>query len=491
MVKTLVTLSLALSLTDAATFTLARRTDNSTCTATFPPYIAANDCIYTSCANANWPPPGPGNLAGAVLQPQQPDAELQAALAEVSAERIQQTIAKLVSFGTRHTLSPQNDTRRGIGAARAWIASEYQRYAEEAGGRLTVETPGYIQQPQPRIPEAVYIANVQATLEGTVEPERYYVTLGHYDTRVSDVLNWWDDQPGANDDASGVAVALEIARIMAKRKHAATLVFAATAAEEQGLLGAQFMAQTFRNNSVNVDGMLNVDLVGSSTGSRGEKEPYTVRLFSQGPPLTESASVAATRLSIGGENDSPSRNLGRFITEVAANEYTGMNINLIYRLDRFGRGGDHRPFLEAGFSSVRFVEPNENFDHQHQDTRIEDGVQYGDLEEFLDYEYIARVAKVDLAAMWSLANAPAKLQNVRVTAVGNSARLSWARSTFPNLRGYEVVWRPTNAPQWTHAVYVGDVNTTTIELSLDNVIFGVRAVGTNGYKSPATFPFPG
>ncbi|RBQ89185.1 hypothetical protein VDGD_10297 [Verticillium dahliae] len=252
------------------------------------------------------------------------------------------------------------------------------------------------------------------------------------------------------------------------------------------------MAQTFKNASVNVEGMLNVDLVGSSVGSRGEEEPNTVRLFCQGPPLTETPAQASQRLSIGGENDSPARQLGRFITEVAANKFTDMRVAMIYRLDRFLRGGDHRPFLEAGYAAVRFTEPNENFDHQHQDTRVEDGVQYGDLPEFLDYEYIARVAKVDLAAMWSLANAPAKVNNVRVngTWLSNDSQLFWDPVNSTNLAGYEVVWRPTDAPLWTHALFVGDVRTATVELSKDNVIFGVRSVGKNGYKSPVTIPFP-
>ncbi|KAL9942059.1 hypothetical protein D7B24_004223 [Verticillium nonalfalfae] len=458
-------------------------------TPAFPPPLAANADIYTSCANANWPP---STAVGSVLEPQEPDAELQAALAEVSAARIKATIAKLISFGTRHTLSSQTDPKRGIGAARDWIAAELSRYSNASAGRMKVEVPGYVQQPGGRVPFPVLISNVQATLEGSEEPGRVYVTLGHYDTRVSDVMNYEAEQPGANDDASGVAVALELARVLAKRKPAATIVFAAVAGEEQGLLGAQFMAQTFKNASVNVEGMLNVDLVGSSVGSRGEKEPNTVRLFCQGPPLTETPAQASQRLSIGGENDSPARQLGRFITEVAANKFTDMRVAMIYRLDRFLRGGDHRPFLEAGYAAVRFTEPNENFDHQHQDTRVEDGVQYGDLPEFLDYEYIARVAKVDLAAMWSLANAPAKVNNVRVngTWLSNDSQLFWDPVNSTNLAGYEVVWRPTDAPLWTHALFVGDVRTATVELSKDNVIFGVRSVGKNGYKSPVTIPFP-
>lgn len=286
---------------------------------------------------------------------------------------------------------------------------------------------------------------------------------------------------------------MELTRIMAKHKHAATVVLAGVAGEEQGLLGSNFLAQTFRNASVNVEGVLNVDLVGSSTGSRGEREPHTIRMFCEGPPLTESGDKASTRLTIGGENDSPARNLGRFISEVATNKFTDMKVAMIYRLDRFLRGGDHRSFLENGYTSaVRFTEPNENYDHQHQDVRVEDGVQYGDLEEFLDYDFIARVARVDLAAMWSLANAPGLVRNVTVdtSELGNDTKLSWIRHESHDVEGYEVVWRPTNAPQWTHGQFVGDVDSTTVQLSIDNVIFGVRAVGKNGYKSPASIPFP-
>ena len=281
---------------------------------------------------------------------------------------------------------------------------------------------------------------------------------------------------------------------MAPLKPKATIVFVAVAGEEQGLYGSQLLAQTYKNNSVNVAGMFTNDIVGSSTGDDGTKDPYTIRLFAQGPPLTENETEASTRLTVGGENDSPARELGRFVHDVASNEYTEMNVSLIYRLDRYLRGGDHRPFLEAGYAACRFTEPNENFKHQHQDVRIEDGVQYGDLPEFCDFDFISRVGKVNGAALWSLANAPGQPTNVYVntTALSNDSQFVWE----PPLGGgvgvteYEIVWRPTIAPFWTHAVPVGNVLTATIDLSKDNVIFGVRSVGVGGYKSPAVFPFP-
>ena len=285
---------------------------------------------------------------------------------------------------------------------------------------------------------------------------------------------------------------MELARIMATKRPAATIVFAAVAGEEQGLFGSNFLAQTYKNASVNVQGMFTNDIVGSSTADDGTKDPYTLRIFAQSNPTTDSAAMARTRATIGGENDSPARELARFVVEVAENKYTQMNIPVIYRLDRYLRGGDHIPFLEQGFTACRFTEPNENFAHQHQDVRVQNGTQYGDLIEFCDFDYITRVGKVNAAAMWSLANAPQAPQGVTINAtiLSNKSQFSWKPSNETILKGYEVVWRPTDAPFWTHYIPVGNVNTVTINLSKDNVNFGIRAVGKNGYKSPATFPFP-
>lgn len=238
--------------------------------------------------------------------------------------------------------------------------------------------------------------------------------------------------------------------------------------------------------------MFTNDIVGSSTADDGTRDPHTLRLFAQGSPSTESKAMAAARATIGGENDSPARELARFVVEVAENDVTQMSIPVIYRLDRYLRGGDHRSFLAAGYAACRFTEPNENFAHQHQDVRVENGKQYGDLVEFVDFEYVARVGKVNGAALWSLANAPQAPQNVTVntTLLSNDSEFSWLKSSESLLEGYEVVWRPTDAPFWTHSIPVGNVDTTTVNLSKDNVNFGIRAVGKNGYKSPATFPFP-
>lgn len=280
---------------------------------------------------------------------------------------------------------------------------------------------------------------------------------------------------------------------MAPLRPKATIVFAAVAGEEQGLYGSQYLAQTYKNNSVNVAGMFTNDIVGSSTADDGSKDPHSIRLFAQSPPLTENTTQTSTRLSIGGESDSPARELARFVYEVASNEYTEMNVSVIYRLDRYLRGGDHRPFLEAGYAACRFTEPNEDYKHQHQDVRLEDGVQYGDLPQFCDYDFISRVGKVNAAALWSLANAPGQPRDVFVntTALDNNSRFVWNPPLGAiDMAGYEVVWRPTNAPFWTHSMPVGNVSTVTVDLSKDNVIFGIRSVGANGYKSPAVFPFP-
>ena len=275
--------------------------------------------------------------------------------------------------------------------------------------------------------------------------------------------------------------------MLSKRKPAATLVFAAVAGEEQGLYGSRHMASTYRNASVNVEGMLNNDIVGSSTGSRGESDPYTIRAFCEGVIGAQTGQ----RLPQGGENDTPARELGRFISEVAANKHTGMNISMIYRRDRFHRSGDHSSFLDQGYAAaVRFTEPNENFAHQHQNVRIEDGLQYGDLPDFVDFDYVARVAKVNMATLWSLGNSPGTVTNASIAPIlSNDSKLSWTAVRSSGLKGYEVVWRPSIAPLWTHSIYVGNVTTVTLPLSKDNVIFGIRAIGTNGYKGPASIPF--
>ncbi|WP_328502193.1 M20/M25/M40 family metallo-hydrolase [Streptomyces sp. NBC_00457] len=424
---------------------------------------------------------------------QRPSRELRALLREISESRIEATVRKLVSFGTRHTLSTQDDPNRGIGAARDWIAAELRTYAETSGGRMTVELQSYIQEPAPRIPVATRITNVVATLRGSVTPERVYVVSGHYDSRVTDVMDATSDSPGADDDASGVAVAMELARVMAKRRPAATIVFAAVAGEEQGLYGAAHMAQRYRAAGTDVQGMFTNDIVGSPKADDGTVDPYTIRLFAEGVPSSETPEQAATRRSVGGENDSATRQLARFVRDVAQNDATGMRVRVIYRRDRYRRGGDHIPFLERAYPAARFTEPTEDYAHQHQDVRIDEtGKQYGDLPEFCDFPFITRVAKVNAATLWTLAQAPGTPRDAKIitATLTNSTELVWTKGTEPDLAGYEVVWRETTSPEWTHVIPVGDVTTYEADLSKDNVFFGVRAVNRAGLRSPVAFPAP-
>ncbi|MEN3309169.1 MAG: hypothetical protein V7603_5371 [Micromonosporaceae bacterium] len=422
---------------------------------------------------------------------QLPDRELRRALREIDANRIEAIINKLVSFGTRHTLSSQDDPVRGIGAARDWLYAEMQRLAAPSGGRMSVELQSFVQPAGPRIPTPTTITNVIATLRGDTDPGRIYVISGHYDSRVTDVLNGTSDAPGADDDGSGVATVLELARVLATRHLKATVIFTLVAGEEQGLFGSAHQAQVLKAAGADIQGMFSNDIVGSSDGDDGSKDPHTVRLFTEGVPTSETTAQAAIRQAVGGEVDSNSRQLARFVLEVAP-PATGMTVRMIYRRDRYLRGSDHISFLQQGYPAGRFTEPRENFAHQHQDTRVENGVQFGDLPEFCDFDYIARVAKVNLATMWSLAQGPGTPKNVGIlTAVlTNTTTLRWDRAADADIAGYEVVWRETTAPQWTHAAAVGDVTTATINLSKDNLYFGVRAVDRAGHRSPVAFPVP-
>ena len=483
-----------------------------------------------SCQASAWPPTSVG-LDNTL---QQPDDTLVDLLSQISPANIEASISKLVSFTTRATLSVNiSNSTFGIGGARDWLLSEYSKYAaaNPASG-MQVSLNSYIQEPDgERITFPVNISNVVAFLPGSnykspSDPGRVYLISGHYDSRNTDPLNYEDPAPGADDDASGVAISLELARIFsaADLELRASLVFVAVAGEEQGLYGANNLAFTYANSTppVNLEAMLNNDIVGSpnarsayDTGnSPSTSDANTIRLFAQGlPPLTvENATIRAQRLSIGGENDSPTRNLARFIKEVSENESTNMTVAIINRLDRYLRGGDHTPFLNAGYSAVRFTEPYEDYRHQHQDVRMdvdpdypdEGEIQYGDLIEYVDFEYTARVGKVNLAAMYSLAQSPGIPLNVRVntTDLGNDSEFLWDPPADGEeyVDGYEVVWRATTAPQWQKVLDVGKGEAVegsetgrkrvTVGVSKDNVVFGIRARSIEGYRGVAVYPFP-
>jgi hypothetical protein len=425
--------------------------------------------------------------------PQAPDRELRRLLGEIDRRRIEATVLKLVSFGTRHTLSSQTDPVRGIGAATTWLFDQFQAVAAASGGRMTVARQSFIQPPSTRIPTPTPITNVIATLRGTTSPDRVYVVSGHIDSRVTDVLNFAADAPGADDDASGVATVLELARLFATRPTEATIMFVAVAGEEQGLFGSTFMAAQLKAASADIQAMFSNDIIGASQAWDGTSpDPKTVRLFVEGVPTSETAQQTSIRQSVGGEDDGPSRQLARFVQDVAQNESTGMRVRVIWRRDRFLRGSDHIPFLQQGYPAGRFTEPRENFNHEHQDVRVENGVQFGDLPQFCDFGYTARVAKVNAATLWSLAQGPGTPKGVQIVAavLTNDSTLRWTRGTESDLAGYEVLWRETTAPNWTHVIPVGDVTTATVDLAKDNVHFGVRAVDRAGHRSPVAYPVP-
>jgi hypothetical protein len=414
---------------------------------------------------------------------------------EIDARNIEKTIRKLVSFGTRNTLSTQSDPNRGIGAARDWLFTEFSKVAEQSGGRMTVEKQTFEQPKAARVPEPTMITNVVATLKGT-QPEsagRTYIVSGHYDSMCTSPTNATCDAPGANDDASGTAAVLEMARVMAKYKFDATIIFMAVAGEEQGLLGSTYAAEQAKQKGVDVEAMFTNDIIGSSLGGNGVRDAHTVRVFSEGVPSSEKPEEATVRRGVGGENDSAPRQLARFIKETGERYLPVMRVMMVYRRDRYLRGGDHIPFLERGFPAVRFTEPNEDYRHQHQNVRIENEVQYGDLPQFDDFNYIANVARVNAASLAALALAPARPKNVGLltTRLTNDTDLKWDANKEPDLAGYEIVWRDTTSPVWTNARAVGNVTSFTVKgMSKDNYFFGVRAVDKQGNRSPASFPRP-
>jgi hypothetical protein len=424
-----------------------------------------------------------------------PDRRVVDIVREIDERNIERTIRKLVSFGTRNTLSEQDNPNRGIGAARDWLYDEFQKVAQQSGGRLTVEKQTFEQQKAQRIPQPTMLTNIVATLKGT-QPQsvdRIYVVSGHYDSMCGSPTDAKCDAPGANDDASGTAAVLEMARAMSKRQFDATIIFMTVAGEEQGLLGATYFADQAKQKNWNVDAMFTNDIVGNTLGGNGVRDRRTLRVFSEGVPSNETPAEAMTRRSVGGENDSASRQLARFIREVAPRYVPAINVSMIYRRDRYGRGGDHIPFLERGYAAIRFTEPNEEFKHQHQNIRVENGIKYGDLPEFVDFAYVANVARVNAAALASLALAPARPKNVGILTarLSNDTDLKWDANQEPDLAGYEIVWRDTTTPVWTNSRWIGDVLSFTMKgMSKDNFFFGVRSVDKDGNRSPVSYPRP-
>ncbi|WP_347159919.1 M28 family metallopeptidase [Pontibacter chitinilyticus] len=428
-------------------------------------------------------------------EPVKMDDEIRKMVNEISAQNLKNDVQKMVSFGTRHSLSTTTSKKEGIGAAREWVKSEFEKYAQSSGGRMSVEMDRYpVKADGQRIPQDVEMANVMATLKGTdPNDDRVFIVSGHLDSRVTDVMDAKSKAPGANDDASGVALVMEMARVMASHKFPATLIFVAVQGEEQGLYGSTHLAERAKKENWNVVAMLNNDIVGNSYSSEmGLHDNTHVRVFSEGTPSNETEQQARMRRTLGSENDSPSRNLARYM-EVAGEKYVDqIDVVLEHRADRFLRGGDHTPFNKLGYTAVRMSEMNEDFDHQHQDLRTENGTQYGDLIEFMDFDYLRKNAGVNLATMASLALAPAAPQNVGVITsdLTNKTDLKWevpAKGAKP--AGYNVLMRATSSPTWEKKFYVTDTK-ATLPYSKDNYFFAVQSVDAEGHASLPVLPVP-
>ena len=422
------------------------------------------------------------------------DPKIVAALKEVSAERIRSNIEKLVSFGTRSTLSAQDpasiSSGRGIGAAREWIRSEFETYSKDCNGCLEVKTDSFTEGPADRIPQPTQINNVYAVLKGSDPESAKHIVLvtGHYDSRNSDTLDVRGNAPGANDDGSGTAVSLECARVLSKLKFPATIIFLTVAGEEQELNGSRHFASMVKQQGWNLEAVLNNDIVGGNKGP--EQDASVVRVFSEGIPVAADEKQLRQIRNLGGESDSSSRELARYIAEVGRTYDARIKPLLIFRLDRYLRGGDHYSFNQQGFAAVRFTEYREDFNHQHQNIRTENGIEYGDLPKFVNFEYTAAVARLNAATLAALASAPALPANVRLdtSKLDNDSTIAWEPA--PRATSYEIVWRATSAPDWEHMQSVGNVTRATLKVSKDNVIFAVRAVDNEGHRSLPVVPVP-
>ncbi len=420
-----------------------------------------------------------------------PTATVRSALASVSVDvseaSLRGYIEKMVSFGTRHTLSDQVSDTRGIGAARRWVESEFRKMSADCSTCLEVITVQDTLTAPPRVPSPTVIANAVAIQRGATDPNRVIIIQGHLDSRVTDVMNFTADAPGANDDASGVAAVMEAARILSKRKFGATLVFAALSGEEQGLHGGRILADYAKKQGWEVLAVLNNDIVGNSHGMAAHIDDR-VRVFSEGVRSNESETIAAARRSVGGEVDAPSRNLARYVDAIAQAHMPSFDVSMVYRRDRFSRGGDQVPMVEAGFPAVRVTEAAEHYHRQHQDLRTENGVVYGDTIDGVDFPYLARVTKLNAMTMAALASAPRPPREVKIDgAVSANTTVTWTASE--GAASYIVWWRDTTSPVWQHSKVVAAGKTSTVleTVVIDDWFFGVQAVSPDGYASPVQF----
>ena len=413
----------------------------------------------------------------------------------ISPERIEQDITTLVNFGPRHTLSQTESDTRGIGAARRWIKAEFEKISAECGGCLEVYFQSEVISNEKRIPEATDVVSVIAIQRGSTDPSRYMIMSGDIDSRVSDVMDFTSDSPGANDNASGVAGTLEAARILTQYTFNGSIVYAALAGEEQGLFGGRIMAEHAKKDGWRIKAVLNNDMIGNIEGVNGVINNTTARIFAEGTRVTETEAEARRRRFTGGEVDSPSRNLARYIDKIADQYIENLDTMVIYRLDRFGRGGHHRPFNDLGFPGIRIMETNENYTRQHQDLRTEDGIAYGDTLDGVNFDYAAKLTGLNAVSLAAMAWAPNPPANVEITgAVQPSTTLKWEAldtQQNPQLAGYKIYWRHTDAPQWEFSKFVGNVTQATLDnVVIDNYFFGVASVNKEGLESPVVYPGP-
>lgn len=409
-----------------------------------------------------------------------------------SATNIERDIRTLAGFGTRHTASETQSTTRGIGAARRWIFDEFTRISKACGGCLEVRYVSAIVQGEARIPDPVDVVSVIAIQRGSADPNRYVIMSGDIDSRVTDVMDATSDSPGANDNASGVAGTLEAARILSRHRFAGSIVYAALAGEEQGLFGGKILAEQAKKDGWRIEAVLNNDMIGNSAGINGVVDNTTARVFAEGTRATETPEEARQRRFTGGEVDSPTRNLARYIDRMA-DHVPNLDVMMVYRLDRFGRGGHHRPFNDLGYPAVRVMETNEHYDRQHQDLRTDNGRVYGDTVDGVDFAYAAKLTALNAVTLAGLASAPPPPAKVTIEgAVSADTTLKWSRpdpKQAPNLAGYKVYWRLTTDPQWTRSRWVGNVDAYTLKnIVIDNYFFGVSAVAKDGTESPVVFP---
>lgn len=420
----------------------------------------------------------------------QKDEQLYDIIRSVRSERLEKDITKLVSFGTRHTLSDTVSETRGIGAARRWIKTEFEQISQACGGCLDVfyEKNMVRKDANSRIVNDVEIVNVLAVQKGQKFPNRYIIMSGDIDSRVSDPNNFTDDAPGANDNASGMAGTLEAARVLSKYQFDSSILYMGLSGEEQGLFGGVGVAEYAKNQGWEIIGIFNNDMIGNITGVDGIVSNTDFRIFSEPVPPTESEEERKARRFYGGEVDGISRQLARYVYTNVKNYMPEMNPILVYRLDRFGRGGHHRPFNDAGYAGIRIMEAHENYDWQHQDVRNENGRNYGDVLDHVNFGYAAKLTAVNAINLAALASAPPAPKEVKIGGIVEaSAKFKW--STVPGALGFKIYWRDTTSPTWDHSRYVGNVTEFTLEgIVIDNYFFGIAAVGPDGFESPVVFP---